>query len=479
MFERFTEKGVKSIMIGQEEARRSGRDFVSCEDILIGIILENTSVASTVLDSLEINIYQIRREVERLVGKKNLAGPTRDIPFAPNTRVMLERSMKIAGDFGQSYVAPEHMLLGIIAKPMLYITFELFQALKVNIPDLTKNLISAMGADIEMMPSYNDGEFSPSPTADAHATFDNDNQDGTDFYRNNQNNESNNEVVSLESIKEYVINLSTLASQGNLDPVIGRANEIARVINILLRRKKNNAILIGEPGVGKTSVAEGLALKIMNSDVPDLLINKEIISLDISLLLAGTKFRGEFEERLKNVLQLIKKSKKIILVIDEVHTLIGAGAAEGGVDAANILKPILTRGELQCIGATTNEEYRNCIRLVFRFDPTEKFTYDGKLQSFDSLDEQTQDELLFDSKRVHASMDTLYEITTTSSFFRELYLNAAGRMFSTDPKIGQAVVCAYDTFDLYHACVWYYLFGGYTSLTSCAEYSKLKTYFNI
>jgi hypothetical protein len=127
----------------------------------------------------------------------------------------------------------------------------------------------------------------------------------------------------------------------------------------------------------------------------------------------------------------------------------------------------------------TNEEYRDCIRLVFRFDPNEKFTYDGKLQSFDSLDEQTQDELLFDSKRVNESMDTLYEMTTTSSFFRELYLNAAGRMFSTDPKIGQAVVCAYDTFDLYHACVWYYLFGGYTSLTSCAEYSKLKTYFNI
>ena len=153
MFERFTEKGVKSIMIGQEEARRSGREFVSSEDILIGIILENTSVASTVLDSLEINIYQIRREVERLVGKKNLAGPTRDIPFAPNTRVMLERSMKIAGNFGQSYVAPEHMLLAIIAKPMLYITFELFQALKVNIPDLIKNLISAMGSDIKMMPS--------------------------------------------------------------------------------------------------------------------------------------------------------------------------------------------------------------------------------------------------------------------------------------------------------------------------------------
>ena len=371
MFERFTEKGVKSIMIGQEEARRSGREFVSSEDILIGIILENTSVASTVLDSLEINMYQIRREVERLVGKKNLAGPTRDIPFAPNTRVMLERSLKIAGNFGQSYVAPEHMLLAIIGKPMLYITFELFQALKVNIPDLTKNLISAMGADIEMVPSYNnDDEF---PTADCDGTWDNNNQDGTDSYQNNRNNESNNEVVSLESIKEYVINLSTLASQGNLDPVIGRANEIARVINILLRRKKNNAILIGEPGVGKTSVAEGLALKIMNSDVPDLLINKEIISLDISLLLAGTKFRGEFEERLKNVLQLIKKSKKIILVIDEVHTLIGAGAAEGGVDAANILKPILTRGELQCIGATTNEEYRKHIQkdaaLERRFQP--------------------------------------------------------------------------------------------------------------
>jgi ATP-dependent Clp protease ATP-binding subunit ClpC len=374
MFERFTEKGVKSIMIGQEEARRSGREFVSSEDILIGIILENTSVASTVLDSLEINIYQIRREVERLVGKKNLAGPTRDIPFAPNTRVMLERSLKIAGNFGQSYVAPEHMLLAIIGKPMLYITFELFQALKVNIPDLTKNLISAMGADIEMVPSYNnDDEFSPSATADCDGTWGNNNQDAIDSYQNNQNNESNNEVVSLESIKEYVINLSTLASQGNLDPVIGRANEIARVINILLRRKKNNAILIGEPGVGKTSVAEGLALKIVNSDVPDLLINKEIISLDISLLLAGTKFRGEFEERLKNVLQLIKKSKKIILVIDEVHTLIGAGAAEGGVDAANILKPILTRGELQCIGATTNEEYRKHIQkdaaLERRFQP--------------------------------------------------------------------------------------------------------------
>ena len=369
MFERFTEKGVKSIMIGQEEARRSGRDFVSCEDILVGIILENTSVASTVLDACEINMYQIRREVERIVGKKNLAGPTRDIPFAPNTRLMLERSMKIAGDFGQSYVAPEHMLLGIIAKPMVSITFELFQALKVNVQDLTKKLISAMGADIEKMPSYNDGSYGESSDNEGSNGNDND----TDSYSKGENNDSNNESVSLESIKDYVINLSTLASQGNLDPVIGRANEIERVINILLRRKKNNAILIGEPGVGKTSVAEGLALKIMNSDVPALLIKKEIISLDISLLLAGTKFRGEFEERLKNVLQLIKKSKKIILVIDEVHTLIGAGAAEGGVDAANILKPILTRGELQCIGATTNEEYRKHIQkdpaLERRFQP--------------------------------------------------------------------------------------------------------------
>ena len=375
MFERFTEKGVKSIMIGQEEARRSGRDFVTCEDILVGMILENTSVAASVLDSFEINMYQIRREVERLVGKKNLAGPTRDIPFAPNTRLMLERSLKIAGDFGQSYVAPEHMLLAIMGKPMVSITFELFQALKINIRDLRKGLISAMGADIEKMPSYNDGSYCESDsTGTSGESSDVDSSDtNNDKSQKNDSNESNNEVVSLESIKEYVLNLSFMASQGNLDPVIGRANEIERVINILLRRKKNNAILIGEPGVGKTSVAEGLALKIMNSDVPDLLLKKEILSLDISLLLAGTKFRGEFEERLKNVLQLIKKSKKIILVIDEVHTLIGAGAAEGGVDAANILKPILTRGELQCIGATTNEEYRKHIQkdpaLERRFQP--------------------------------------------------------------------------------------------------------------
>ena len=365
MFERFTEKGVKAIMIGQEEARRSGREFTSSEDIFVGILLENTSVASTVLNDLEINLYQIRREVERIVGKKNLAGPTRDIPFAPNTRIMLERSLKIAGDFGQSYVAPEHMLLSIIGKPMTSILFDLFQALKINIPELTKTLISAMGADIEKMNFLRDDG-----TYCANNDNDNDNDNPMSAYLKN---ESNSEVISLESIKEYVINLSTLALQGNLDPVVGRSNEIERVINILLRRKKNNAILIGEPGVGKTSVAEGLALKILNSDVPDLLLKKEIISLDISLLLAGTKFRGEFEERLKNVLQLIKKSKKIILVIDEVHTLIGAGAAEGGVDAANILKPILTRGELQCIGATTNEEYRKHIQkdpaLERRFQP--------------------------------------------------------------------------------------------------------------
>ncbi|KHN31263.1 Chaperone protein ClpC, chloroplastic [Glycine soja] len=344
MFERFTEKAIKVIMLAQEEARRLGHNFVGTEQILLGLIGEGTGIAAKVLKSMGINLKDARVEVEKIIGRGS-GFVAVEIPFTPRAKRVLELSLEEARQLGHNYIGSEHLLLGLLREG------------------------EGVAARVIRMV----GESADSVTATVGSGS------------------SGNKMPTLE---EYGTNLTKLAEEGKLDPVVGRQPQIERVTQILGRRTKNNPCLIGEPGVGKTAIAEGLAQRIANGDVPETIEGKKVITLDMGLLVAGTKYRGEFEERLKKLMEEIKQSDEIILFIDEVHTLIGAGAAEGAIDAANILKPALARGELQCIGATTLDEYRKHIEkdpaLERRFQPVKvpEPTVDETIQILKGLRER-------------------------------------------------------------------------------------------
>jgi ATP-dependent Clp protease ATP-binding subunit ClpC len=338
MFERFTEKAIKVIMLAQEEARRLGHNFVGTEQILLGLIGEGTGVAAKVLKSMGVNLKDARIEVEKIIGRGS-GFVAVEIPFTPRAKRVLELSLEEARQLGHNYIGTEHLLLGLIREGE-GVAARVLENLGVDLTKVRTQVIRMLG------------ETSETATATAGGRG------------------GSNKTPTLD---EFGSNLTQLAHDGKLDPVVGRAKEIERVIQILGRRTKNNPVLIGEPGVGKTALAEGLAQRIANQDIPDILEDKRVVTLDIGLLVAGTKYRGEFEERLKKIMDEIRQAGNVILVIDEVHTLIGAGAAEGAIDAANILKPALARGELQCIGATTLDEYRKHIErdaaLERRFQP--------------------------------------------------------------------------------------------------------------
>jgi ATP-dependent Clp protease ATP-binding subunit ClpC len=337
MFERFTEKAIKVIMLAQEEARRLGHNFVGTEQILLGLIGEGTGVAAKVLKSMGVNLKDARVEVEKIIGRGS-GFVAVEIPFTPRAKRVLELSLEEARQLGHNYIGTEHLLLGLIREGE-GVAARVLENLGVDLAKVRTQVIRMLGETAEVAAGGGGGKGSTkTPTLD-----------------------------------EFGSNLTQQAADGKLDPVVGRHNEIERVIQILGRRTKNNPVLIGEPGVGKTAIAEGLAQRINSGDIPDILEDKRVLTLDIGLLVAGTKYRGEFEERLKKIMEEIRGAGNVILVIDEVHTLIGAGAAEGAIDAANILKPALARGELQCIGATTLDEYRKHIErdaaLERRFQP--------------------------------------------------------------------------------------------------------------
>ncbi|KAL8117524.1 hypothetical protein AgCh_015420 [Apium graveolens] len=337
MFERFTEKAIKVIMLAQEEARRLGHNFVGTEQILLGLIGEGTGIAAKVLKSMGINLKDARVEVEKIIGRGS-GFVAVEIPFTPRAKRVLELSLEEARQLGHNYIGSEHLLLGLLREGE-GVAARVFENLGADPNNIRTQVIRMVGESQEAGAVVGGGS-------------------------------SNNKMPTLE---EYGTNLTKLAEEGKLDPVVGRQPQIERVTQILGRRTKNNPCLVGEPGVGKTAIAEGLAQRIANGDVPETLEGKKVITLDMGLLVAGTKYRGEFEERLKKLMDEIKQADDIILFIDEVHTLIGAGAAEGAIDAANILKPALARGELQCIGATTLDEYRKHIEkdpaLERRFQP--------------------------------------------------------------------------------------------------------------
>ncbi|KAG2571783.1 chaperone protein ClpC1, chloroplastic-like [Panicum virgatum] len=338
MFERFTEKAIKVIMLAQEEARRLGHNFVGTEQILLGLIGEGTGIAAKVLKSMGINLKDARVEVEKIIGRGS-GFVAVEIPFTPRAKRVLELSLEEARQLGHNYIGSEHLLLGLLREGE-GVAARVLESLGADPNNIRTQVIRMVGESTEAVGAGVGGGASGQ---------------------------------KMPTLEEYGTNLTKLAEEGKLDPVVGRQNQIERVTQILGRRTKNNPCLIGEPGVGKTAIAEGLAQRIANGDVPETIEGKKVITLDMGLLVAGTKYRGEFEERLKKLMEEIKQNEDIILFIDEVHTLIGAGAAEGAIDAANILKPALARGELQCIGATTLDEYRKHIEkdpaLERRFQP--------------------------------------------------------------------------------------------------------------
>lgn len=347
MFEHFTDIAIKTIMLAQEEARRLRQSLVGSEQILLGIIAEGTSPAAKVLSELGVTLSDARRVVEELIGQGSGSVPA-NIPFTPRAKRIFEQSLQEARQRQHRYISPEHILLSL--------TREEGVATKV---------LRKLGVDPTQVREMLEGRLGEgaAPAAAAAPT-------GGAREARSPFGMGASQPAGLE---QFSVNLTERASNGKIDPIIGRDKEVERVIQILGRRTKNNPVLVGEPGVGKTAIAEGLAQRIVEQDVPEIIKDKQVISLDMGLLVAGTRFRGEFEERLKAIVEEVKQAGNIILVIDEIHTLVGAGAMDGGMDASNMLKPALARGELQCLGTTTLDEYRKHIErdaaLERRFQP--------------------------------------------------------------------------------------------------------------
>ncbi len=342
MSNRFTERAQRVILIAQEEAKRLNHDYVGTEHILLGLIALGEGVAAQVLANLGVDLRRVRAEIEKIVGTGDNVMLLGEIPFTPRAKKVLELAVEEAQNMGHSHVGTEHLLLGLIREEE-GVAAQVLENLGVRLDIVREEVISLLG----------EGQPGPAPTAPARASS---------------------AKSKTPTLDEFGRDLTQMAKDSKLDPVIGRADEIERLIQILSRRTKNNPVLIGDPGVGKTAIVEGLAQKISSADIPEILLNKRVMTLDLAAVVAGTKYRGEFEQRLKNIIEEIRRAKNsIILFIDELHTVIGAGAAEGAIDASNILKPALARGELQCIGATTFDEYRKYIEhdaaLERRFQP--------------------------------------------------------------------------------------------------------------
>src|SRR5258705_7794169 len=324
MFERFTERARQVVVLAQDEARALKHNYIGTEHILLGLLREEEGLAARVLESLDITVEEVRAQVARIVGQGDEV-TTGQIPFTPRAKKVLELALREALSLGHNYIGTEHILLGLVRENEGVAARILldFDADADKIRNEIIRMLSGPGR------RQQGGAAAPGEKA-----------------------------KSSKLLDQFGRNLTKQASEGKLDPVVGRQTEIERVMQILSRRTKNNPVLIGEPGVGKTAVVEGLAARISSNQVPELLKNKQIYTLDLAALVAGSKYRGEFEERLKKVMKEITQRGDIILFIDELHNLVGAGAAEGAIDAASILKPALARGELQTIGATTLDEYR-------------------------------------------------------------------------------------------------------------------------
>jgi ATP-dependent Clp protease ATP-binding subunit ClpC len=354
MFERFTDRARRVVVLAQEEARLLNHSYIGTEHILLGLIHEGEGVAAKALESLSISLEAVRSQVEEIIGQGG-SSPSGHIPFTPRAKKVLELSLREALQLGHNYIGTEHILLGLIREG----------------EGVAAQVLVKLGADlsrvrqqvIQLLSGYQGGSSSgsaPRGESGGQAAGVGGSSKGDD--------DKNSQILD-----QFGRNLTQMARDRELDPMIGRDNELERVMQILSRRTKNNPVLVGEPGVGKTAIVEGLAQRIVAGDVPETLTDKQLYTLDLGSLVAGSRYRGDFEERLKKVLKEIKQRGDIVLFIDEIHTLVGAGAAEGAIDAASILKPMLARGELQTVGATTLDEYRKHVEkdpaLERRFQP--------------------------------------------------------------------------------------------------------------
>src|ERR1700728_4843564 len=348
MFERFTERARQVVVLAQEEARTLKHNYIGTEHILLGLLREEEGLAARVLESLDITVERVRAQVVRIVGSGEEV-TSGQIPFTPRAKKVLELALREALSLGHNYIGTEHILLGLVRENEGVAARILldFDADSEKIRNEVIRMLSGPGSRQRGSGSGSGGGAQGAPGEGKK---------------------------SSKLLDQFGRNLTKLASEGKLDPVVGRETEIERIMQILSRRTKNNPVLIGEHGVGKTAIVEGLALRIVNGDVPESLRDKKLLSLVLGSLIAGAKYRGEFEERLKAVINEVTAADGgIILFIDEMHTLIGAGKADGAMDASNLLKPALARGELHCIGATTLDEYRKHVEkdaaLARRFQP--------------------------------------------------------------------------------------------------------------
>ncbi len=337
MFDRFTDRAKKVMNLARQEAQRFNHEYLGTEHILLGLVQEGSGVAANVLKNMGIDLNKIRMEVEKIVKTGPSMVTMGQLPFTPRAKKVLELSMEEAGNLGHNYIGTEHLLLGLI-KENEGIAAQVLLNLGVKLEDVREEVLDFLGAD----------------TADEE-------DDETGVGEEGPSGQSGNSKSKTPALDSFGRDLTELAGEGKLDVVIGRELEIERVVQILSRRTKNNPVLLGEPGVGKTAIVEGLAQQIVDGTVPEILRGKRMVVLDLALMVAGTKYRGQFEERIKAVMTEVRRVKDVVLFIDELHTLVGAGGAEGAIDASNVLKPALSRGEIQCIGATTLDEYRKHI----------------------------------------------------------------------------------------------------------------------
>jgi len=340
MYERFTDRARKVMQLANQEAQRFNHEYIGTEHILLGLVKEGSGVAANVLKNLEVDLRKIRLEVEKLVQSGPEMVTVGKLPQTPRAKKVIEYSMEEARNLNHSYVGTEHILLGLL-REQEGVAAQVLMNLGLKLEDVREEVLNLLGHGLEgaeVGERGGRGSESESPTSSGKS--------------------GKSKTPALDSFGR---DLTELAKKGELDPVIGRAREIERAIQILCRRTKNNPVLLGEAGVGKTAIVEGFAQRVIEGEVPEILAEKRIVVLDLAMMVAGTKYRGQFEERIKAVMTEVRRVKNTILFIDELHTLVGAGGAEGAIDAANVLKPALARGEIQCIGATTLDEYRKYI----------------------------------------------------------------------------------------------------------------------